>query len=163
MQRIGQILSHVVPLSAHDVEEIVQEQRVTRLRFGDAALALGLVRPEHIWRAWLAQIQHTPTEVDLDQIGIDTQAIHYLAAATARQFGVVPVRAFDNLLVIAANTTPQPEVIDQIQRTAAKHVIIVYASKLQIDQQLQHHYAGNQTSNYASTDGLMTFGASQAA
>jgi len=156
MERIGQILSHVVPLSSHDIEEIVQEQRVTRLRFGDAAIALGLVRPEHIWRAWLTQLQDTPTHVDLDTIGIDAQSIHHVPASIARQWRIVPVRAFDNVLVIAAASTPESTVIDQIQRTASKHVVVVYASQAQIDEQIQLHYSTARGSTGA-------VGASQAA
>ena len=47
--RIGELLRKMVPLSRHDIEEILQEQTSTRRRFGDIALAWGLVKPEHVW------------------------------------------------------------------------------------------------------------------
>src|SRR5439155_6477219 len=50
--RIGELLSRMVPLSGHDVEEILQEQSATRRRFGEIALAWGLCKPEHVWDAW---------------------------------------------------------------------------------------------------------------
>ncbi|HEY0009115.1 MAG TPA: hypothetical protein VGB55_10365, partial [Tepidisphaeraceae bacterium] len=61
--RIGQILSRSVPLTEHDLEEILQEQKVTRQRFGDAALALGMVQPKHVWDAWMQQLHTADTTI----------------------------------------------------------------------------------------------------
>ena len=53
--RIGELLSRIVPLSGHDVEEILEEQSANRRKFGEIALAWGLCRPEHVWDAWCQQ------------------------------------------------------------------------------------------------------------
>src|SRR5438046_1826862 len=81
--RIGELLSRMVPLSGHDVEEILQEQSATRRRFGEIALAWGLCRPEHVWDAWCQQSENGTETVDLDKIGIDSQAAAMLPAALA--------------------------------------------------------------------------------
>src|SRR5690606_20585255 len=99
--RIGQILCRNVPLSEHDIEEIVEEQKATRTRFGDAALALGVVRPEDVWRAWIEQIQGENATVDLDLLGVDAQAVAYLPAPAAQKHKVVPIRVHGNELVVA--------------------------------------------------------------
>ena len=49
-QKIGDLLKRLVPLSAHDVDEILHEQRHSQQRFGETAIAMGLCRPEHVWR-----------------------------------------------------------------------------------------------------------------
>src|SRR5687768_5822111 len=54
--RIGELLSGIVPLSNHDVEEILQEQSGTHRKFGEIALAWGLSQPEHVWNAWCRQL-----------------------------------------------------------------------------------------------------------
>jgi hypothetical protein len=106
-QRIGELLSQLVPLSAHDVEEILHEQAIskggnTRKRFGDIALAMGLCRPEHVWRAWCRQlIDGPPRKIDLDRIGIDTQALSCISRELAEELCVVPVRLMGNVLIVA--------------------------------------------------------------
>src|SRR5208282_4396358 len=73
--RIGELLSRLVPLTSHDIEEILQEQRGSKRRFGEIALAWGLCQPEHIWSAWYMQIEHRIDKVDLRSFGIDSQAL----------------------------------------------------------------------------------------
>ena len=57
-QRIGELLSRIIPLTDHDVEEILHEQQATNQKFGDIALSLGLCKPEDLLRAWLRQLEH---------------------------------------------------------------------------------------------------------
>jgi hypothetical protein len=81
-KRIGEILSQLVPLSGHDVEEILHEQTVSKTRksFGDIALSMGLCRPEHVTRAWCKQlIDGPPRKIDLDRTGVDTQALSHIS------------------------------------------------------------------------------------
>ena len=66
----GQCLGRVVPLSAHDVSEILEHQAATRRRFGEIALAWGLCRPQHVWQAWWAQLAQRGSLVFAD-IGYD--------------------------------------------------------------------------------------------
>ena len=73
-QKIGELLMRLVPLSRHDVDEILQEQRATQLRFGETAISMGLCRPEHVWRAWCGQSTDEVEQVDLDEVGVDAQA-----------------------------------------------------------------------------------------
>src|SRR5439155_13147358 len=83
--RFGELLSRMVPLSGHDVEEILQEQNANRRRFGEIALAWGLCRPEHVWDAWAQQNADGNELVDLEQIGIDAQAAAMLSPDDARR------------------------------------------------------------------------------
>ncbi len=100
--RIGELLGQMVKLSGHDVEEILQEQSVTRWRFGDIALSWGLCRPEHIWRAWCQQIGDNAPRVNMSEIGVDAQATAYLPRSLALQYQVVPLRMIGDDLVLAA-------------------------------------------------------------
>lgn len=100
-KRIGEFLSRLVPLSLHDVEEILSEQRTTNSRFGEVALALGLCRPEHVWRAWIEQLAQSPQHIDLNVFGIDIQAATHIPADVARELRVIPVRAFGDEIVVA--------------------------------------------------------------
>ena len=101
--RFGELLGRLVPLSGHDVAEILEEQELNHRRFGQIALDWGLCRPQHVWRVWWAQLANKPDHVDLDSIGIDTQALTHLSGALAREFGVIPVRALGNQIVLAGS------------------------------------------------------------
>ncbi|MGH7176342.1 MAG: hypothetical protein ACREJC_03080, partial [Tepidisphaeraceae bacterium] len=87
-KRIGELLSRLVPLSTHDIDEILHEQSSTRKPFGAIALSMGLCRPEHVWRAWCGQLDDVLPTVDLDTFGVDAQALSFVPAATAAQFSV---------------------------------------------------------------------------
>jgi hypothetical protein len=139
--RIGQILSRLVPLSDHDVEEIIHEQKSTRLRFGDAALALGLVRPSDVWSAWSEQLDSSGGEIDLSANGIDVQAISRIDAATAQRFQVVPVRVSPTALVVASTESLGEEDRRTIEQVAGVHTVFVRASAADIEQALSTYYA----------------------
>lgn len=140
MTRIGQILCKNVPLSDHDIEEICQEQKSTRTRFGDAALALGVVRPEHVWQAWIEQIQGEDVEIDLDSLGVDTQAIAYLPGDVAREFGVVPVRVHQNEIVLACARRLEQQTLLQVQAQCDKNIVVARARGASIEREIARHY-----------------------
>jgi hypothetical protein len=117
-QRIGAVLSQMGQLTPHDINEILAEQRTTGARFGEIALALGLVQPEHIWAAWCAQLAKQLERVDLYEIGIDAQAIEQVPAELARGLHVVPVRLCERELVVAvADATRVAGLAELAQRT----------------------------------------------
>src|SRR5439155_11209012 len=98
--RFGELLSRMVPLSGHDVEEILQEQSATRRRFGEIALAWGLCKPEHVWDAWCQQSTDGTETIDLDKVGVDTQAAAMLPAPVARQHHVIPLRVANESILL---------------------------------------------------------------
>lgn len=147
--RIGQILSRLAPLSDHDVEEILQEQKTTRQRFGEAALALGLVQPEHVWEAWIRQVQERHTPIDLGAVGIDTQALDYVPASVARQFRLVPVRAWHDELVIASSRVTDECTIQQIESQIGLKLIVALAPQTQVDAAIERYYPQTPTTEAA--------------
>ena len=140
VDRIGQILTRVAALSDHDVEEILQEQRATRLRFGDAALSLGFVNPDEVGSALGEQLGGFAGEIDLDVLGIDPLATHYLDYNTAHLFTVVPVRCSVKTLVIASAAELCPADQQAIDLATAQHVVFVRAPEAQVRRVLQQYY-----------------------
>lgn len=107
IKRIGEILSQMVPLTLHDIEEILQEQNAsnTKKSFGNIALSMGLCRPEHVWRAWCGQlVDGPPRKIDLDRAGVDTQALSCISREIAEQLNVIPVRVLGNILIVAISS-----------------------------------------------------------
>lgn len=139
-QRIGEVLRRLVPLSSHDVDEVLQEQRGTAKRFGEVAMSLGLCRPEHIWKAWATQTTDTVQRVDLNEVGIDSQAVAMLPSDVAMKFGAIAIRSSHDQLVIATSDVCFEEAaiaLPTIVRTKIKFVI---ADAQQIQAAIDHYY-----------------------
>lgn len=139
-KRIGEILSHLVPLSGHDIEEILSEQHSSRKRFGDIALAMGMCRPEHIWKASTEQLDAGPRWIDLDTFGVDAQALAHIPAATARSLGVIPVRVFADDLVVAAHEHSLTSSAEVLPVIVSKQVKFVLADRERIEDAIETYY-----------------------
>lgn len=137
----GELLGRFVPLSSHDVAEILQEQSVSRHRFGEIALRWGLCRPDHIWRAWGVQLAQQPQQVDLAAIGIDTQAVAHLDAKLARAFHAIPVRALDDQLIVATTESGLPRALEHLPLLLNRQVQFVVADDAQIDAAIREYYS----------------------
>lgn len=121
----GEWLGRIVPLTAHDVCEIVEEQAGTGRRFGEVALACGFCQPEHVWQAWAMQLSKRTPHVDLRAVGVDAQAAAYLPQDLAAGLRVVPVRAVDGALIVATTRADLPfaaEVLSDRLRMAPRFV-----------------------------------------
>ncbi|HEX8520894.1 MAG TPA: hypothetical protein VF669_01475 [Tepidisphaeraceae bacterium] len=138
--RIGELLSRIVPLSNHDVEEILQEQSGTHRRFGEIALAWGLCQPEHVWNAWCRQLAQGVERVDLDQVGIDTQAAGLLSADVARELEVLPLRVAGDVVVVATSDDETSGFEARLANLLHHRVMFVRADGEQLRNMIDRYY-----------------------
>lgn len=138
--RIGELLSGMVPLSDHDVEEILQEQKGTGRRFGEIAMSWGLCEPEHVWRAWCSQTGDRLERVQLDRIGIDSQATAVLSRAEALAHHAVPVRVFDHLIVVALSDPAEQTSLRGHLQAPDREIKFVLADPIEIEWAIATHY-----------------------
>jgi hypothetical protein len=141
--RFGELLGRIVELSPHDVHEILAEQQSTRRRFGEIALSWGLCRPEHIWRAWAEQAIADDEVVDLDAVGVDAQAVSQLHGELAMRLRVIPIRSFEDQIVIA--TPRRLDELDEkdvaaIRASVDKTPRFVRADLTQINELIEAYY-----------------------
>ena len=137
--RFGELLSRMVPLSGHDVEEILQEQSATRRRFGEIALAWGLCKPEHVWNAWCQQSEGGTETVDLEKIGVDSQAAAMLPASVAREHHVIPLRVAEGA-VLLATANGAMEHSDELAALLHRRVTFVHTDMKQLERMLDRYY-----------------------
>lgn len=140
--RFGELLGRFVPLSGQDVSEILEDQAISQRRFGQIALSLGLCRPEHLWRAWGAQLAYSHEQVDIKSIGIDTQSLTVLAASVAREYGVIPVRFLPDLLIVAASEQTLARAAEHLPGLLNKKIQFVLADAGQIEAAIRDSYPG---------------------
>ncbi|MBC8106093.1 MAG: hypothetical protein H7Z14_05850 [Anaerolineae bacterium] len=149
-KRIGEILSQMVPLSLHDIEEILQEQNAsnTKKSFGDIALSMGLCRPEHVWRAWCGQlVDGPPRKIDLDRAGVDTQALSCISPELAQELHVIPVRVLGNILIVAISADAIGLAATQLPSRVNKELRFAIADRSAIHRALAKYYPALQEVN----------------
>ncbi len=138
--RIGQRLREIVPLSGHDVEDILNEQLATKSRFGEAAMALGMCRPEHVWRAYLDQASDAEKSVDLAAVGVDAQAVSLVPASLARRHGALPLRRVGNDLLLAVPPSVSADAVSEIEVAASLRAVCVTADPAALAALVRHYY-----------------------
>jgi type IV pilus assembly protein PilB len=143
-QRMGDLLARLGQLSPHDIDEILSEQRHTRQRFGAIAVSLGFCQPEHVWTAWCSQLSDRVDLVDLDEIGIDAQAVEFLSRELALGLRAMPVRVFEGQLIVAVSDPSRASGVAELGRRVGMDVKCVLADNLQIETALAHYYPGLQ-------------------
>jgi hypothetical protein len=126
-RRIGELLSRIIPLSQHDVEEILHEQAASNRKFGDIAMAMGLCKPEHILEAWLSQLEKQTQRVCIDSLGVDTQAVAQFPAELARSVRALPIRILGDELLIAVAHIPDAATLTDIESRIGKRLRLVLA------------------------------------
>ncbi|HYE18990.1 MAG TPA: hypothetical protein VEA69_11130 [Tepidisphaeraceae bacterium] len=140
--RMGELLQGLGKLSEHDIHEVLAEQRAWPRRFGEIAVTLGFCEPEHVWSAWCRQLdtQSPSATLDLDEIGIDAQAVDHLPAHLAHSLKAVPLRFHENRLIVAV---ADPARVSAADLTAHLGVDIrcVRAREHQVDRMLEKYYA----------------------
>ncbi len=139
--RIGESLRTIVPLTAHDIEEILAEQKATGQRFGDIAIAFGLCEPAHVWRALSTQAERLKQNIDLDTFGVDTQAVSHMPAELAWEAGVIPIRIIDDTLLVAVSQQQDESTRSVLSERTHKQIVFVLAPESQILRAIAHYYS----------------------
>src|SRR4051812_40307811 len=139
-QRIGELLSRIIPLSDHDVEEILHEQEATNQKFGDIALSLGLCKPEHVLRAWLRQLETRTDRVNISNMGVDAQALVHLNGDLARKYTALPVRAIEDDVLVAVAHVPDVASLAEIEAFAGRRVKLVLADEAELSRLIERYY-----------------------
>ena len=150
-QRIGELLGRIIPLSDHDVEDILNEQQTSGTKkFGDIALQLGLAKPEHILEAWLRQLETRTDRVHLDRVGVDSQAVACLPEALARKHAAIPIRGIASELLLAIANVPDAAAIAEIEAATGKRIKLVLAESADVLVAIERYYPATETCHAAA-------------
>lgn len=138
--KFGELLGRVVTLSRHDVEEILEDQTGTRRRFGEIALSWGLCGPEHVWQAWCDQLTTQVQKVDLEELGVDSQAAAMIHRDVARQLGAIPIRCLGHQLVVAVSDSNTDRISAELALITSKELRFVLADAGQIERAISIYH-----------------------
>ena len=139
---MGQLLEQMGKLSGHDIDEILLEQLSggPRKPFGEIALTWGLCEPSHIWQAWFNQLGGELDRINLQEIGVDAQAVSMLRPDLAVRFGAVPVRVVEDVVVIAVSDPASAAVLRSLHDAMHTRAHFVLADPEQIRTMIARYY-----------------------
>ena len=140
-ERFGQVLSRYVPLSNHDINEILHEQLHARQPFGELAIALGKCTPQDVWAAWCDQKTGGVQRVDLDRLGVDSQAVELLSRDVAMSLPALPLRMSHSTAIIATTESAMTAVAESIKSHLSCPVKLVVADDTQLQRYLAIYYS----------------------
>lgn len=136
----GHLLARRVGLSDLDVEEILQEQKCTSRRFGEAAISLGLASSDDVLHAWADQLAEMPQRVDLERTGVDVRAVGLLPPQVARELHVLPLRATEQFMIVACERPLAAEELDQLSHACGRAIRVVLADPNTLRGWLDRYY-----------------------
>lgn len=139
-QLIGQVLTGMGRLSSIDIDEILEEQAISGMKFGEIAVSLGICQREQICEAWCTQLADEIRSAGLDHVGVDLTAAACVPHDIARRWGVIPIRNFAGMVVMAASRTPNADEVVALSAMLGREVRFVPVQPEQIDQALRHVY-----------------------
>jgi hypothetical protein len=137
---IGQVLSRMGKLTTIDIDEILVEQAVTHLRFGEIALSWGLFEPDHLCEAWCRQLAEGTARINLDEIGIDEQVLQTLPGELARRLGVIPIRSIADQIIMASSRAIDSAELLELLHATGKDVRFVQSDAAQIERAISRFY-----------------------
>ena len=135
---LGQILKELGLIHEGDVQEVLQIQRDRGGRFGDILVELGRVTAVDVTRA-LGE-QAGLEFCDLGEQASQPEAVAKVDLATARAFGVLPVRLEAGVLTVALADPANVAVLDDLGFVSGCEVRGVVADADQVAAGLDKHY-----------------------
>jgi type IV pilus assembly protein PilB len=136
----GELLARLVGLSDHDISEILLDQAISHRRFGEIAMSLQWCTPQHVWQAWWAQLGQSTQHVVLASAGVDTQALTAIPRSMAEQYDVIPIRVFEDQLVLATSEASQARARAELPLLVRKSIRFVLAPESQIRDAIDRYY-----------------------
>ena len=139
--RLGDVLRAMDVLTTVDITRILLQQQRTGERFGRIAIGWSLATEEQINEAWARQLVAERRSIDLDDFGIDPQALQTLTPEQAHNFRAMPVRCWGSHLVVALVSMPLDcQILSDIgDACGMDHVYPCYCSSEQLQRCLYRY------------------------
>ncbi|HJM83820.1 MAG TPA: GspE/PulE family protein [Candidatus Marinimicrobia bacterium] len=138
-QRIGQFLIGKNIIDEKQVELISQKAKESNVKFGEAAVNMGLAEEVEILEA-LADQQGLPY-IDLKFFNIERSAINHLDKETARRLLAVPLFEAEDVLAVGFHDPLDLEAIDEIALKTGRTIEVILCSKELLKNVIQSSYS----------------------
>ncbi len=148
--KIGEILVDKGALAPAEVRLILDQQSLSGKRFGETAVAHGLISDELVAQA-LAQ-QFGLDYLDLDTVVLEPELIASLPAELPNRYNFIPLQATDDGLVIAISDPTNVAQLDDLQMQLDKPLICQVAASNKVAAMLEKSRGSKQVLQEVSED-----------
>lgn len=142
-KKMGEILVDQGYITAHQLEEALEEQRVTGEKLGDILMRKGWIAPEELNRVLASQAE--VSTFDLVNYIIEPNIIELVPQDIAVKYKVIPVFKIGNTLTVAMTDPTNVFVIDELQRVTKCMIEPVLADEMAIRKAHDEYYGGKGT------------------
>ncbi|MEJ2469765.1 MAG: ATPase, T2SS/T4P/T4SS family [Desulfuromonadales bacterium] len=149
-RKIGEILVEMGALAPAEVRLVLEQQAELALRFGEAAVARGLLKDDLVAQA-LAR-QFGLDYVDLDAMPIDTELPAELSVEMAIRYSFIPLQQQEDRLVIAIADPTNVAGLDNLEMQLDTQLVCAVAAKSKINTRLEQAQGAKQVLQEVSED-----------
>ena len=142
-RRLGEIVVEQGLISAKQLQEALEEQKITGEKIGEILVRRGLVTKDAFERC--LSIQSGIASFDLSTHIIDPEVLKLIPEDFSRKYRVIPVFIIENVLTVAMADPTNIFIIDELQRITKMNVEAVLAQELDIRKSQDQYYGGSGT------------------
>jgi len=146
-RNLGEILLENGVITAAQLEEALEKQRVTHEFLGRTLVSLGYASEQDVVNA--LGIQQGMEQVKLSQMSIDSGVLNMVTSDIAQFYNIVPIRKTDNVLTIAMADPLAINTIDDLKVILGCEIEGAVSTQSEIAAAIEKHY-GYQTKETAA-------------
>jgi type IV pilus assembly protein PilB len=139
-RRLGEIVVEQGLITSKQLQEALEEQKITGEKLGEILIRRGLVTKDAFENC--LSIQSGIASFDLSSHIIDPELLKLLPEDFARKYKLIPVFVIENVLTVAMADPTYIFIIDEIQRMTKLTVEAVLAQELDIRKAQDQYYGG---------------------
>ncbi len=137
--RLGELLLREERITAGQLEQALDEQRLNGGRLGSNLIKLGFVRDEDITS--LLSRQYGVPAINLNQFDLDPEVVRLIPGDTAEKYQVIPIGRAGMVLTLAMADPTNVFAMDDIKFMTGLHVEPVVASETSVLAAVGRYYA----------------------
>ena len=143
IKKIGEILIEQGLITQTQLNEALQEQKLTGEKLGEILIKKGLISQEELERCLTKQ--RGIAQFDLSNYIIELAVVKLIPEEFAQKYKLVPVFLVENTLTVAMSDPSNVFIIDELQRITKLIIEPVMAPELEIKKALDQYYGGSST------------------
>ena len=143
IKKIGELLIEQGLITQTQLNEALQEQKLTGEKLGEILIKKGLISQEELERCLTKQ--RGIAQFDLSNYIIEPGIVKLIPEEFAQKYKLVPVFLVENTLTVAMSDPSNVFIIDELQRITKLIIEPVMAPELEIKKALDQYYGGSST------------------
>ncbi|PLX89225.1 MAG: pilus assembly protein PilB [Desulfuromonas sp.] len=149
-KQIGHVLVEMGAITPSEIDLILEQQKLTGLRFGQAGVGDGFFSEDELAQALATQFQYQ--YVDLDEVVLDQELIAELPAGLPLQFKLIPLKQMGDLLSVAVGDPTDIETLDNLELQLGLQLELSIAAPSKIARLLEKGEGSQRVLREASED-----------